>query len=380
MDKYEHIKHRLKYMKPFFLELLGLIDFKPVNYQSDITFASYGIITNLTGNKLTGDSIYLTSNIDESNNTAVRLNLDHLARCSLFPGQIISVEGKNTNGNEIVVEKIHCMPLLDINAISNNEIEKYAHAYEKSPLEIICVSGPYFSEDSDAFCTFFGNDPDILIMFGPFVDKPVSSSPREIFKDKILPKIEKWLSRSMTSKVILVPSTDDIITLGLYPQPPFDFIRENDRLILLSNPSLFYINEFLFGISSLDILLTVGSEEWYFDKKGIPEDDEDVCSTILFQGDRTSRLCHHIVFQRNFVSTFPMKHPISYSSPKDFDIDISPDFLILSSRLKHFSRVIGPTNVITLGIQPRIENKTMAKILIFKADKECVEGDTLQRT
>lgn len=370
-DKTCYIKNRLGYMQPYFLELLGLVNFEKTNYVSEKSFYTYGIIVSIGKNRITKDSVYLMNNIDESNSVLVKLNLQYLECYSLFPGQIVAVKGKNVAGNEIFIEDIECMPVLDINY---SDKKCFEHIYRSKPLEIITASGP-FSEDGISFAaleTLLEENPDLFILHGPFFppsERYGMLNPFEAFKSQVLDRIQGWVRGSTSRKAILVPSMDDITSMKLLPQV-FDFFGHiDDRVVLFSNPSMFFVNEFLFATSSTDLLLPLIGEECFLNEK---KTDTSSNASFLFGGDRIERICCHLVFQKSFLPTFPPLYPVSLSNPKAFDIDISPDFFIVSSKVRNFKKDIASTIIINHGSQGKVLNKVYSKTVIGLGEPRAV--------
>ncbi|EJW02954.1 hypothetical protein EDEG_02660 [Edhazardia aedis USNM 41457] len=161
----------------------------------------------------------------------------------------------------------------------------------------------------------------------------------------------------MTSQIIIVPSIDDINTLGFYPQEPHQFNLDNDRIRFISNPSMFYINDMLFAVSTFDNLLNLGTSELQGENLEIQPHIEDQCSELLFERDRIQRFCLHLVHQKSFLPVFPVKDPVIFEDCKAFDMNISPDFYVTSSKFKEFERSAALTHVINLGSQSLIFSK-----------------------
>lgn len=105
---------------------------------------------------------------DDSKLRTVRLNFNQISACSLFPGQTVMINGINPRGdtlyvNEILTERKLTIPVPPITL--NNSIN------------MCIVSGPYTLKDDltyeplhdfMAYCK--QNQPDVLIMIGPFLD------------------------------------------------------------------------------------------------------------------------------------------------------------------------------------------------------------------
>ncbi|KAM0687184.1 DNA-directed DNA polymerase alpha subunit pol12, partial [Conglomerata obtusa] len=363
-QKYEYIKHRLNSRKSNFLDLYYAEEVKPINHRSNDLFTTYGIITNINNKKLNFDNIYIMNIIDASNGVAVKLNLSRLERYSLFPGQLVAITGTNINGNEIDVHNINSLSALDVNCCSQNVKTENT---KLESLKICVIVGPFLENNNfNMLDTFFEKDFDVAILCGPFVEHSKAVlDPSSFFDELIMPKIEKWLKRSMTSKVIVIPSAEDITEIGLYPQEPFKY-QNTDRLLFLSNPTLFYVDKILFGISLFDNLLQLAAEEYVYEDKTKLFYKNDVCSEIIFSNDKLYRLAVHLIYQASFLPVFPLNEPIDYSQPENLDMDITPDFFITSSKLGNYSAEIDPVSFISLGYQTKSEYKYYAEIQINK--------------
>ncbi|CAD25827.1 DNA POLYMERASE ALPHA SUBUNIT B [Encephalitozoon cuniculi GB-M1] len=363
-DKYEYVRHRLISMKPYFLELLGIEDFKPVNNVSDSSFYTYGIITNPFGHKLDSESVFIASSIDGSNDVAVRLNLAHLQRYSVFPGQIVAVKGKNTDGGKMTVEALHCIPVVDINVAKDGEEKKYMQP------TIVAFSGPYGpGPEFDALDRVLAEDADVLILIGPFIGPRqygATQSPDSMMKEVFIPRIRGWLDRNAGSKAVLVPSTNDMTCLNVFPQGPIGV--NDERIVCTGNPCEFFVNEILVAISSLDTPLEISSEECFHDS-GM-ECSDDACGKLLFGGDRLGRISYHLIFQRTFLPVFPSMNVVSYSVPESMSMDTAPDIYIVASKLKHFCRDVGPSIVVNIGLQAKETEKIACHIRLPEAGEK----------
>lgn len=357
-DKYNYVRHRLEMMKPYFLDLLGIESFESINHVSDSSYYTYGIIVSPSGSKLGASNIFISSNIDDSNDVVVKLNVSHLQRYSVFPGQVVVVKGKNMSGNEIVVEVLHCMPIVDVNTV--NCIEKDT-GQRSSPI-VIAASGPYGSESLfDVLDGILENAADVLILVGPFVShnhESMEYSPTYLMNEVFVRKINGWLSNNEQSKVVLVPSTRDLTCFNVFPQASMEI--KHSRIYCVGNPGEFLLNDCLIAVSSLDAPLELSSEECFHDS-GIP-DKKDMCGELLFQSDRMTRIAYHLIFQRTFLPVFPSVNTVSYSVPENVSMDVAPDIYIVTSKLKYFSREVGPSIVVNLGSQPKLTNKVLGCI------------------
>lgn len=362
-EKYAYVKNRLKNLEEAFKDYFENQEFMPVNFLSATSFYIYGMITKINDQPLTKDSIYISSNIDESNNVLVKLDLSNVGKISLYPGQAVVLRGKNIS-NEFIVEFIYSIPPVEQNFISRDVIKKFSDFYAKKSLEIGICNGPFIN-DLKIFKTVLEKNYDVLILFGPFLS--VYNENINIltyFDDIVIPALEAWLKRSMFSKIVIVPSLDEYNLLNIFPQPIYK-LSQNDRIKFLPNPSLFYINEFLFGCCNFDNLFQLSSTE-YLQNKGSTGDND--CSRLLFEHDRSYRLYCYLIYQGTFLPVFPNNDCVDYSCFESFNMEKAPDFYITTSKLKEADTEVGPFRVINLGNQRKIENKSIVEISIGKEE------------
>lgn len=371
-DKYNYVEHRLLVMKPCFLELLGIEEFESVNCVSSSSFYTYGMIISADGCRLSPSNMCICSNIDDSNDVVVRLSVSHLQRYSVFPGQVVAVRGKNPTGTEIVVEILHCMPVLDVNTVNANKERQQVQP------SIIAVSGPYSEPEFGTLDTILGNVADILILVGPFVtcvQHTTECSPMSTMK-VFMSKVTEWLEKNIQGKIVLVPSVSDLTCVNVFPQPPIDV--EHDRIYCVGNPGEFFLNGYLVAVSSLDVLLELSSEECFRDS-GVP-DKKDMCGELLFRNDRTDRISYHLVFQKTFLPVFPSINTVSYSVPDAASMNVAPDICMTASKLRYFCREAGPSLVVNLGSQAKATNKVLCHVRLprNKDEKPAVEFTRLK--
>ncbi|KAM0675015.1 DNA polymerase alpha subunit B [Gurleya vavrai] len=364
-NKYDFLKHRLVKMKNGFLEMLEIEKFLPINNKSDELFFTYGVITPIDGKHLTKNNVYLYNNVDASNEVLIKLELKDIKYYSLFPGQIVAIKGTGLENSIINVNEIFSLPFITINDEDENDREKSLLNFK-----IGIIAGPFMENNEyEMLDKFFMNNFDIAIITGPFYDKLIENIDCDlVFDEIIIPKCEKWLKRSMHSKIIIIPGINDITELEIFPQKPFNKIS-TDRLIFLSNPSLFSINGIVFGFLNYDILLQLASLELVSENKIKNDSNEDDISCNLYSEDMLRRLATHLVFQKSFLPLLPINEPINYDQPENLDMGLAPEFLITVSKLMSFSKIIGPSNVINLGYQTKTDKKTFAEISIDKTKK-----------
>ncbi|KAG0439662.1 DNA polymerase alpha subunit B [Dictyocoela muelleri] len=367
-DRLNYVLNRIDFMKQGFIDLLEINDFLSPTTQSFASFFTIGMIFSFE-DRPSIDSIFLLSNF---NDTAVKLNFSGLKEYSVFSGQVVAIKGKNYNGNEIFIEELFTMPIIETNDffIANFDIKnEFVHEENKKVLEldksmeetedslkkliinksnngikITTISGPLSIDDYIIFDNIQNIDSEVLILLGPFVRKEdcAKKSPLTILKE-LKEKIEKWIRRSMNRKAILIGSTEDFFSYGIYPQFPIP-LSGND-IYCFSNPSLFYINDILFGISTEDILFELFSKELFTNPY-----------------DRINRISKNFIFQKSFLPVLPPCCTVKYTD--QLNIKVVPNVFILTSKVKPFDKKIGPCLVVNLGIQRVGEDKFKHEIVV----------------
>ncbi|XP_048732444.1 DNA polymerase alpha subunit B-like [Ostrea edulis] len=291
--------------------------------------------------KLNAKSVILEGSRDTSAGRYIPLDLSDLKQYSLFPGQIVAMDGTNTSGQKFVVKKLYEGVVQPLPACSNEKDQ-----IELPEMTVLIAAGPFSTSDNLSFeplsdlVKFIRKDkPDIVILIGPFVDVKndliesgkCTSSFDEIFRTK-LGEISSEAS-SAGCHVIVLPSYRDVHHDYVYPQPPFfhqsQTKNEYPNVRFMPDPCVVNINNVIFGITSADIMFQLGAEEISFNPPGA--------------SDRMARLAEHLLTQQNFYPLYP--------SPEDVNIDYevfdlysrmpsTPHVLILPSDLKQFTKDI----------------------------------------
>ncbi|KAF0372173.1 DNA polymerase alpha, subunit B [Gigaspora margarita] len=319
----------------------------------------------------------------------IKLSLNELLTFSLFPGQILGVQGSNKIFNvydmnkileaEFIVTKIFEMPLLPMYRTPTNEIIDHNKNLNGKPLSIVIATGPYTLETGfeyeplrELIKKMAQEKPDILILMGPFVDEDhpmiqngeVSNTPGELFKKFITLPLAAFIKSSPKTKIIMIPSTKDICHEYLsFPQPPLDKAGLPKEVTCLCNPVQFRVNEILFAVSNVDLLFHLSRDE---------------TERVPGGTDRMSRMVHHILTQRHLYPLFPpaigevnmdLKHSLS------LELKNTPDILILPSKLKYFAKIVDRVVCINPGYLCKSHaSGTYAKMTIHPLSQKLVQG------
>lgn len=317
-DKFEYIRTRTQTMKQSFLDLLGVFEFHAINHVSTKSFYAYGMVTSVTGRKL-GLECYIQNTEDQSN-TFVKLNLEDANGYSLFNGQFIAVRGRNVQGNELLVERIYCLPVVNANSA------------KRGYFSAVAAKGPFTPAVLERLMS---SGPTTIILFGPFT---ALEQDQEYFQDYgvFVSRIEELLRNSMHIKVVLVPSLDDFNFLKVFPQPAP--LASSERLKIVSNPAMFYVNEHLVSAINVDIIRSLKNSELY---KASKEN-----GNLPDSGDASQRASYHLAFQHSFMPVFPVDLPVAYGPW--LDTEMVPDLLITSSSLGWFQHTVGLSTVLCM--------------------------------
>lgn len=309
--------------------------------------------------RLNEKSIMLQSSVEHSGGRNVRLELHNLSQFSIFPGQIVGIEGQNPSGHCLIASKlVDSVPLSTTVAVNQHPTKKQAldlvvestdSSYVQKEISALIASGPFTTTDNLFFepltelLAYAGRKlPQLLVLMGPFVDSEhpevkkgaVDRSFDELFCQEILRRLQDHVEYAGSNvRVILVPSIRDAQHDFVFPQPAFDIHLPNleHQITGLTNPGIFEANQVKVGCCTVDILKQISGEEMSRNPTdGTPS-------------DRMSRLANHIISQRSFYPLYPPAEdvPLDFSlAPEALHITSIPDILILPSDMKYFIKVL----------------------------------------
>jgi hypothetical protein len=213
--------------------------------------------------RINKSSVVLEGSRRDSAGRRVHLDLQELPAYSLFPGQVVLVEGVNSSGRRMVAKRIIegiARPPLTSPA---SKLLEYHHStlYQGgSALNVVTAAGPFTTSDSldyqplqDLLVKVLQAKPDVLVLVGPFVDisqpllstgdvhlpnldsngEPVedgsshTASYEMVFVEKVVRDCLKAFYDSESdygvspTNIVLVPSLLDAHHEFVFPQPPF---------------------------------------------------------------------------------------------------------------------------------------------------------------
>ncbi|KAJ1503744.1 DNA-directed DNA polymerase alpha subunit pol12 [Coelomomyces lativittatus] len=330
------------------------------------------VVTDLETIKLGVDSIQLEC-ARKFNGVRIPLQIsaNSNANASLFSGQIIAVYGNNPTGNSFLVEKVLQLPFLDPPSTSVKELLELEYTQCNQPILMLVAAGPYTLSSNlffeplkvilDAVRT---RPPDVLILFGPFIDDrhpliqrgQLDSSFDELFRTYFLNPL-----LSFSFPIILVPHLHDAFHEYLtFPQPPFEFNTLPSHLLCVSNPVQLCINECVIALISKDILMDMSKSIFQLQ----PTDRVQFCGTQVLQ-------------QRCIYPLFPPPEnegSIDVTKWTSMAFQVSPDLVLWPSQLRFHVKEIGSSIFVNPGLSCRGQSGgTMAWVSILPFPKEKLE-------
>ena len=315
------------------------------------------VVSEIPGARLNAHSVLLEGTMELSDGRSVQLDLSKCPEYSMFPGQIVAVQGINPNGSKFVVKKIH-------SDISSNMVQlKDKVKALTGPLDVFVAAGPYTTSDNllyeplrDLLKAIQRNKPHVAVLIGPFVDDkhPIIQngggedvaveSFDEIFARVMKMIVETTQNPDCPTQFVLSSSVRDVHHEMVYPTPPFPPSSISDKIHMVSDPALVEIEGVLLGLTSADILFHLGKEEISFPPRS---------------GDRLRRLSSHVLQQRCFYPLYPPPADddggdnMENTDMKKFysfcNFNVKPHVLVLPSDLMHFYKDINGTVVTNPG-------------------------------
>lgn len=333
-DKIEELGEQLK-------SHFNIEEFSPVSLPAQDIITVLGQVCCDSNGKLNAHSVLLEAG-PEQGGQQTPVDLSELKEYSLFPGQVVVMEGMNTTGRKLVASKLYeGVPLPFYTPQVKMEMNEAAE-----PLNVLVACGPYTPSDTltfdpllDLIGVIVRDRPDVCLLLGPFVD----AKHEQIEKAQVTETFEAIFTRCIESivdgtkgvgcRLVVMPSQRDIHHHFIYPQPPFVLPNLNkdqaQRVTLVPDPCTLLIDGVTFGLTSTDILFHMGAEEIS-------------CGT---GSDRFSRILKHMLTQRSYYPLYPPVEEVNmdYEKFQSYGLmPVTPDVLIVPSELRYFIKdVVG---------------------------------------
>ncbi len=194
--------------------------------------------------------------------------------------------------------------------------------------------------------------------------------PEALFKNQITSKLIKFNQACPETKVVLVPSLEDLSHDYSFPQCAYQPPLVGDLAkisTLLPNPGVFFVNEFSLAVSSPDALLRLGLTE---------------VSRAPKISERFTRLASHFFEQGSFYPCTPAAHSIAldYNYQEGLEFPFKPDLFITPSALRHFAKVCSKSVVVNPGQFCRKQSLGSAAHIIVHPSNDPSAVDISSRT
>ncbi|KAM6953466.1 DNA polymerase alpha subunit B [Aplochiton taeniatus] len=314
-------------------------EFSPVSLPAQDNVIVLGQVCCDSNGKLNAQSVLLEAGAEQGGQQ-IPVDLSELKEFSLFPGQVVVMEGMNSSGRKLVASKLYeGVPLPFYSSQVKQEMDEVP-----GQASVLVACGPYTPSDSltfdplvDLLNVVARDRPDVCILLGPFVD----AKHAQIEKAQVTETFEAIFSRCMESivegtksvgcRLVFVPSQRDIQHHFIYPQPPFtlpDLSKDQaERVTLVPDPCTLLIEGVAMGLTSTDILFHMGAEE----------------ISCTAGADRFSRILKHMLTQRSYYPLYPPAEEVNmdYEKFQSYgQMPVTPDVLLIPSELRYFIKEV----------------------------------------
>ncbi|OCT83985.1 polymerase (DNA directed), alpha 2, accessory subunit L homeolog isoform X1 [Xenopus laevis] len=334
MDIREVVSIKIEELGASLKDHFQIDEFTSVSLPAQETVTVLGQIGCDSNGKLNSKSVILEGDREHSAGMQVPVDLSELKDYSLFPGQVVIMEGTNSTGRRFVPTKLYeGVPL---------PFHQPSKEFEECPQQmVITACGPFTTSDTitydalkDLIDIVNRDRPDICILLGPFLDAKheqienlqLTVTFEDVFKRCLKMIIEG--TRPSGCHLVIVPSLRDVHHDPVYPQPPFSCFEpakeDKERVHFVADPCTLSVNGVVIGMTSTDLLFHMGAEE---------------ISSSAGAPDRFSRILRHILTQRSYYPLYPPNEEINidYEALYSYTpMPVTPDVFIVPSELRYF--------------------------------------------
>uniref|UniRef100_A0A8C5R692 DNA polymerase alpha subunit B n=1 Tax=Leptobrachium leishanense TaxID=445787 RepID=A0A8C5R692_9ANUR len=342
-------------------------EFTSVSFPAQETVTVLGQIACDSNGKLNSKSVILEGDREHSTGMNVPVDLTELKDYSLFPGQVVVMEGTNSTGRKFVPTKLYEGIPLPFYEPSNK--------FQDCPQQMVLAAcGPFTTSDSitydalkDLIDIINRDRPDVCILLGPFLDakhEQIENLQLTVTFEDVFKRCLKMITegtRSSGSHLVFVPSYRDVHHHPIYPQPPFNCFEpskeDRQRIHFVADPCTLTVNGIVLGMTSTDLLFHMGSEEISSSTPGAP--------------DRFTRILKHILTQQSYYPLYPPNEDlnIDYESLYSYAcMPVTPDIFIIPSELRYFIKDVSGC----ICINPGRLTKGQPCLLAYSSSRVCL--------
>ncbi|XP_030855397.1 DNA polymerase alpha subunit B [Strongylocentrotus purpuratus] len=294
--------------------------------------------------RLNAQSVMMEGSVETSAGKQVAVSLAEVKEYSLFPGQVVAMDGVNSAGVKFVASKIYPGVAGEFKPTDCSEATGNLH--------LLVAAGPFSTSDNlslepleDLIKVIKKTRPDACILLGPFVDVEhgqikdgsLGESYDKVFSDIVQAIVRK--TESVGCELIFQPSLRDAHHHFIYPQPPYSEIKNQPKRVhFVAEPEMININGINIATTSTDILFHLSREE---------------ISCPPGSSDRLGRLVRHILTQHNFYPLYPASEevPVDYEKFHQYGkMGCAPHIFVCPSRLRFFVKEIESAVCINPGL------------------------------
>lgn len=313
--------------------------------------------------RLNSQSVLLQGDRGISSGRSIPVDLSHLEEFSLFPGQIVALEGTNPTGRKFIGSKVFTTQ-------SDETINKDI-TINSDALSLLIAAGPFTTSDclsyeplNDLIGIVKNTRPDVTIIIGPILDikhedvkaGKLTASHEEVLQDKLNFIID---AIGGLTHLVVSSSVREASCHPVYPQPPYAISPHSRNVHLVGDPCILQVEGLKIGLTSNDILFHLGAEE---------------ISKVKGQSDRLGRLAGHVLQQKSFYPLYPSHESVNVdwvAAEQYGAIPQRPDLTILPSDLKCFVKNISGCVCVNPGrLAKGMTGGTFAQLLIEPAESE----------
>ncbi|XP_054011711.1 DNA polymerase alpha subunit B isoform X1 [Hylaeus anthracinus] len=329
---------------------------------SQTPFRTWGRISTMI-DKSTGTKVVMLEGCKkckgDNNAPIIRLDLSGIKHYSVFTGQIVAVEGINTAGNVLIAKELFLKGHAPLAATPKL----------LKDLRVYVAVGPFTPSDNlnyqplwDLMERVVDEEPNILILIGPFIEYTHSEIKKCTLKDTFQEFFDKILSRVMqclqgrSTRVVVVSSNRDAHHDPVYPTPEFTIytnkIGSNTaNLCSMPDPCIINVEGLQIGITSVDTLRHLGQQE--------------ISNTPGM--DRLGRLADHVLSQTTFYPLYPPFSGLNFDTTlwQNYAcFEQQPHIIILPSDVRYYCKIVNECLVLN---PERLQKYIYAKLCIRPA-------------
>jgi len=339
--------------------------------------------------------IFLEGSMEHSNGVIIKLDVSRVPRVSLFSGQIVVVQGTCSSGTTIIAKRI-------FSGIPPTKEKKVDTSV--SATTMWAAAGPFTLPTDLEFLPLQDllkqvkdakpRPPDALILMGPFVPEShpkvangnvvldfdgekYEASFSELFHLKLATLVSEFIVQTgCKTRVLLVPSIEDVHHTCVYPQPPFKSslfesedgsdLTHGGQVVCLPNPALVRIGSAVVGINTADLSVHL-----------IRSGDVNRWSGAQ-RPHRFERFVDHVIGQRSFYPLYPAARgvPLDPAFYDDLKLTEKPDILLTRSNLSYFAKSSSDTVFVNPGMLARHSTGGTYAKFVVQPPKEDVSAST----